>query len=162
MDIYSATSLLFSGLALVVSASALILSLLGFRRDRSDLRIRVEYQHESGFGTNLHIVLANHGRRPVSVDRVRLHFKSGKVLSGPAVVDPPLPATLQEADLCTLDLPLYDSWGKLIADPLTFSHAEARDILGKRYIFPARTIRSQIGLLKLRRQIRREHHEPHP
>ena len=155
MDIYNAISLLFSGLAIVVAGSAFILSVLTFRRDRSDLRVGVEYQHRSHMGRSFRAVLVNHGRRPVSVEDVKLHFKSGRVLSQDSLFGP-LPAILQEGDSCSLYFPLYDQRGKLVEDPVRFSHVEAEDTLGRKYAFPTRTIRSQMGLLRLKRRIRSE------
>ena len=157
MDIYNAAALLLSTLAIAVSLGAFILSVVTFRRDRSDLRIGVEYQHRSHVGTCFRTVLVNHGRRPVSVEDVNLHFKSGRILSQDSLFrGSPLPATLDEADSSTLYFPLPRESGDLLEDPLNFSHLEATDTLGRKYVFPTRTIKSHIDLMRLRRQIRRQ------
>jgi len=161
MDTYNTISLVVSGLAFLVSLGAFILSLLAFKRDRSDLQVEVEYQHRTGLGSAFQVVLVNHGRRPVTVTDVRLHFRSDRTLSysdlsGRNINLPSkLPASLQGTESCDFLFPVYDDNG-LVETPVGFRHAEAQDTLGNRYLFPSRTIRAQIDLLKLRHRISRE------
>ncbi len=161
MDKYNIISLVISGLAFLVSLGAFILSLLAFKRDRSDLQVGVEYQHSHGLGSGFQVVLVNHGRRPVTVADVRLRFRSGRMLSysdlsGQNINLPSkLPVSLQGTESCDFFFPVYDGKG-LVETPVGFRRAEAQDTLGNRYLFPNRTIRAQIDLLKLRHRISRE------
>lgn len=161
MDIYNIISLLISGLAFLVSLGAFVLSLLAFRRDRSDLQVRVDYQHTGGLGSAFQLILINCGRRPVTITDAKLCFRSGRMLlysdlSGRNInLSSKLPVTLQGTERCVLLFPVYDDNGQIEA-PVAFSGAEVQDTLGNRYPFPGRTIKGRIGLLKLRRRISRE------
>ncbi len=145
------------GLAvLIVAAIGGIASLVKALRDRSDLRLKVEYD-ETGLGSELQVILVNYGKRAVQVDKVLLYFKSGKELPYSqlsrrnANLPPKLPVTLEESDPCNFRFPLYDI-RQLGCDPLEFKRAEVFDTLRNKYSFPTLTIKSRIKFLMLKQQ----------
>ena len=71
-------AIVISLFSLVVSVWSFIVSRRAFERDRSDLRLRVEYHAETDLGSAFRVILVNHGRRAVTVEEVRLRLKSGR------------------------------------------------------------------------------------
>lgn len=131
MDIENVISLAISILTLMISWSAFRLSKRAFERHRSDLRLKVKYEHKTGLGHSFWVILVNHGRRLVTIEEVQLCLKSGKVrsyaeLSGKNINLPVgLPVELQETARCHFQFPLYGENG-LIHTPLDIKQAKYR------------------------------------
>lgn len=153
-------SLAVSVVALVVSWRAYRLSRRAFERDRSDLRLGLEYNPKTGLGAAFRVILVNHGRRQVTVKDVRLRLKSGKIRSYAnlssrnANLLVKLPVALEETESCDFIFLLYNGQG-LVHTPLEIKRVEAFDTLGDQYSYPTGGLKSQIDFIKLRWQIAR-------
>ena len=127
-------------MGLALSVAALLISWRLYSRDRSDLRIDVEFHLETGKGTAFFVALFNKGRRLVSVRDVGLRLHSGELLRSADLIRP---FVLGETESGEVLFPLYEYRGH-ISSPLDVSRAEAWDTTGRRYVVSCRKLRSQI------------------
>jgi hypothetical protein len=144
-------AIIISMLSLAVSTLSLYLSWRAFHRDRSDLRVTLKYHPKTGKGTSFRVLLVNHGRRPVHVERVLLRLESGKEL----LYELTKPIVLQETQSHEFWFPLNDHRAD-IRSPSEIKRAEAYDTRGNRYTFPSFRLKSQIAFRKLKRQIAKD------
>ena len=120
---------------------AVLIAWRQFSRDRSNLKIDVEFHLESGRGTAFLVSLVNNGRRPVSVRSVGLRLHSGRVLLRPDFITPEV---LRETESRQVWFPLYE-YRNDIHSPLDVAHAVASDTSEREYTVSCRKLRRQIN-----------------
>jgi len=106
----------------------LLSTLLQFLRDRSNLRINLDFEPRTGKGAAFKVYLVNKGRRPVSVNEVFLRMKSNEDWYP---ISSTFPIKLDESEDKSIPFPLDEVRGKFT--PLDVRKAVAKDTTGKQY-----------------------------
>jgi hypothetical protein len=124
----------------IISLFAIFLSSLSFwiswrvmSRDRSDIKITVEYSSKTMFGKCIKVVVVNNGRRPTTIESVYLNTKSGYRYS--YIVDHSgqiyLPKLLNETELAEFYFPIKLLRPR-VSNPKEFTHVEVIDTRGNK------------------------------
>ena len=112
-------------MALFISAVSLYMSWRQFDRDRSWLKLGLEFHLKSGRGSSYSLKIVNIGRRPVTIIKCYARLKSGKAYP---VYD--RPTILNETNNLNVDIPLYD-FRSTIIHPLDIVAFEVEESTGK-------------------------------
>ena len=142
--------LVVSIVSLAVASLALFISWRTYRRDRSDIRVSVEYYPESGRGTQFNVRATNHGRRVAFIEHFRVHFK-GEEPIGDSVAGG---VRLLEGEVHGFWLPIYGPDGKPIRLPPKIKSVEVFDTLGNAYRFPGCSLSKYLRFRTLKSKIR--------
>ena len=132
--------LAISIVSLLISLLSLFVAWFAYRRDRSDLKISVEFHPESEHGIAFQVHLVNNGRRPINIENILLRLKSGKPLL-PKPLRPKI--ILAEKEDKEYWFPL-SHYREDITNPLEVRQVEVYDASGKKYLFPISKIKKQI------------------
>jgi len=136
------------GISNVIAGLALLVSWFEYRRNRSHLKIRLQFHLKTKESEAAFLVsVVNSGRRPVSVEKVLLRLRSGETWNYP-------PRDLYGKDARPIELAETIPYPYLFPlqlmprtanGPLDIKQVEVYDTLGKKYICRvSRTLRSQI------------------
>jgi len=111
--------------SLVISLIALWVSWLAYRRDKSHLKLALEFQGNSISDGKYHITITNDGRRPSTLSEVAARIGFGK-----RQVFYEQELTLDEGKTKSISAPLQLFQ---IQHPLAIMSFEAKDTTGKKY-----------------------------
>jgi len=102
-------------------------------RDRSDIKINVEYSLKTMFGKCIKVVVVNNGRRPTTIESVYLNTKSGYrysyIVDHSGQID--LPKTLNETESAKFYFPIKPLRRK-VGDLKEYTHVEVMDTCGNK------------------------------
>jgi len=139
---------LLAACALLASTISMFVSWRAYRRDRSDLRVNLDYRPETGAGTSFHVRVVNFGRRPAMVELVHVNFPSSKPLlesfAGGQEVD--------EGQPLDVWLPIY-SRSEEADVPIKVTGADVYDTLGNKYSYPGISLRKRIEFARMKTAI---------
>jgi len=138
------------GLALLVSFISMIISYRTYRRDKSDLRVGLEYHHR-GPGASFIVRVVNHGRRTARVEHVHVTFPTSKPLAEGFLEGEPV----MEGQPLDVRLTIYSRSGEPDV-PSAVTGAVVWDTLGNRYSYPGRSLRALIEFARMKKKIRRQ------
>ena len=144
-------SIVISSFALLVSGIALFISWRTYTRDRSDIRINLEYDGQSGQGTRFNLRVINRGRRIAFIELQKLNFIDADPLHDSTAGGQPV----GEGEVFDWWYPIFGMNGPM-RDPTQIKSVEVFDTVGNRYVYPGFSLRNILEFRKLKTRIR--HH----
>jgi len=141
-------SIYLSLLAIAISSLSLWVSWRTYRRDRPDLRPKLNYFPRHGGQSAFNIRVVNYGRRTARVEQYSIQFKGEEPLYDSVAGGSPVTADFW--------IPTYDHRGMPARDPTRVSSLVVIDTLGKKYTYPGRSLSEWLEFRRLKARIKKD------
>jgi hypothetical protein len=142
---------LLSVFALIISLASIYIAWRAYQRDNPDLRVSLDYWPQDDEESCFNVRTINHGRRVAFVERIIVNFKNGPPLQSSIAGGRPV----TESEPFDFQLYIYSLNGVPHHIPTEVKSAEVFDTLGRRYGFPALSLKDWLKFRQLQAKIRR-------